>query len=62
MSAPQTNLETQEKRHWGPIVGITLALTVAAVAAIYFLAAPAVENDAADPDGTPSAVSEQQEG
>ncbi|MBL4917259.1 hypothetical protein [Szabonella alba] len=26
MSAPQTNLQRQKRRHWGPIVGITVAL------------------------------------
>jgi hypothetical protein len=29
MSAPKTNLEKQKRRHWGPLVGIALALTVA---------------------------------
>lgn len=59
MSAPQTNLEKQEKRHWGPIAGITLALIVAVAAAVYFIGADEVENDAVDPDGTPDAVIEQ---
>ncbi len=30
MSAPQTNVERQKRRHWGPIVGITVALAFAA--------------------------------
>lgn len=51
MSAPQTNLEKQERRHWGPIAGISLALVAAAFYAVFFLAADEVENDAVEPDG-----------
>lgn len=56
MSASNTDLEKQQRRHWGPLAGITLALCVAAAAAVFFIGAPAVPNDAADPDGTPAAV------
>ncbi|SLN23495.1 hypothetical protein [Pseudooctadecabacter jejudonensis] len=59
MSAPQTNLEKQEKRHWGSLGGITIAVLAAVAAGVYFFAAPPVEGDAADPDGTPEAVMEQ---
>jgi len=31
MSAPDTNLETQEKRHKGPLSGMVLAAVIAAV-------------------------------
>ncbi|WP_424966790.1 MULTISPECIES: hypothetical protein [unclassified Dinoroseobacter] len=41
MSAPNTNLETQRKRHIGPLVGIALAVGFAAflfLAYLFFLA------------------------
>ena len=56
MSAPQTNLEKQERRHRGPLIGIAVALIIAVLAAVYFLGAGEVQDDAADPDGTPAAV------
>lgn len=31
MSAPQTNLEKQERRHWGPLTGIALGLAFVVV-------------------------------
>jgi hypothetical protein len=36
MSAPQTNIETQEKRHAGPLVGMVVAVLVVAAAAIWW--------------------------
>ena len=38
MSAPDTNVDTQAKRHRGPIVGIVTVLTFAAVLFVAFLA------------------------
>ncbi len=56
MSASETNLDQQKRRHWGPLAGIALALGVAVVAGVFFIGAPPVADDAADPDGTPVAV------
>lgn len=36
MTAPDTNVDRQVKRHKGPLFGIVLALIVAIVAAFYF--------------------------
>lgn len=36
MSAPDTNIEKQKSRHWGPIVGISFGLAVAAILFITF--------------------------
>lgn len=58
MTAPNTNVEKQTKRHFGPIAGISLALAAAVAAGIYFTAMDEVENDAAAADGTPAAVEE----
>jgi hypothetical protein len=38
MSAPQTNVEKQERRHRGPLIGMALALAAVAVLAFVFLA------------------------
>ncbi len=46
MTAPDTNIERQRRRHWGPIVGIVLALAVAVVAGFYFTGADPVATDA----------------
>ena len=37
MSAPQTNIEKQEKRHAGPLIGITAGLILAAVLLVAFI-------------------------
>ncbi|WP_308914919.1 hypothetical protein [Jannaschia sp. LMIT008] len=50
MSAPNTNLEKQEKRHAGPLIGITACIVFAAIiitAYFGFIAAPA-EDGAVD--------------
>ncbi|MEL6957621.1 MAG: hypothetical protein AAGL89_01560 [Pseudomonadota bacterium] len=56
MSSPDTNLDKQKSRHWGPLIGIAVALAAAVIAMVYFISADPVSNDAADPDGTPAAV------
>jgi len=38
MSAPKTDLETQERRHWGPLVGIALALIASGILAFLITA------------------------
>lgn len=53
MSAPNTNLEKQEKRHAGPLIGITAGIAFVAVILlgyIFFIATPADDT----PDNTPT--------
>lgn len=38
MTPPDTNIKKQAKRHWGPLVGITFALLVAAAAFLWWMA------------------------
>jgi hypothetical protein len=37
MSSPKTNLEKQKRRHWGPLVGIAIALAVATVLFLWLM-------------------------
>lgn len=49
MSAPDTNVETQKKRHFGPLIGITAGLVFAGIlvfAYITSLAQPPGEGQA----------------
>jgi hypothetical protein len=55
MSAPQTNLEKQQRRHRGPLTGIVVVLAVVSVMAIGLLAYLS-RNAAEDPPATPAAV------
>lgn len=36
MSSPNTNIEKQTKRHWGPLVGIALCTALALSLFVYF--------------------------
>ena len=49
MSAPDTNLDKQKRRHWGPIFGITAALAVAGALFLTFFGSQTelFEDDAA---------------
>ena len=38
MSAPQTDVEKQERRHRGPLIGIALAVIFAGILGFIFLA------------------------
>ena len=50
MTAPNTNVEKQAKRHRGPLVGIILAVVVAASAAYFFAGSDELnEGDATAP-------------
>ncbi|MGR3492942.1 MAG: hypothetical protein ACU0DW_12870 [Shimia sp.] len=54
MSAPDTNLEKQEKRHWGSLLGIKAVLVYAAILlAIFVIYVTAMGNDPTD-DATQS--------
>lgn len=53
MSAPDTDVEKQAKRHAGPIIGIAAGLTFAAillVAYLFYVSSPADDT----PDNTPT--------
>jgi hypothetical protein len=55
MSAPDTDLEKQRKRHRGPIVGITLGLVLVAIVALAAFVFPGIPlDDQAAPDGEPT--------
>ncbi len=57
MSAPETNVETQKKRHRGPLVGILAAVLLVAAVFVAFLAWTADDVDNTVQDGGASAVS-----
>jgi hypothetical protein len=40
MSAPQTNIETQEKRHIGPLLGMGVAVLFALGAGLWWAMSP----------------------
>ena len=48
MSAPQTNVEKQRKRHIGPLIGISAGLIFAAIIFVFFLGEQ-TDGDADDP-------------
>jgi hypothetical protein len=57
MTPPKTDLETQTRRHRGPIIGITLALAFVAVVIIAaFLWGGWPLSEQAAPDGVPTEV------
>lgn len=61
MSAPDTNLEKQKRRHVGPIIGISAGLvfvTIILVAYLFFIASP--EDNT--PDNTPTGEAFQTDG
>lgn len=47
MSAPDTKLATQKRRHRGPLIGITIGLLFGAAMMAYWAANPDVPNDGA---------------
>jgi hypothetical protein len=59
MSAPDTDLERQRKRHRGPIVGMMLGLVFVAFVAIVAVVWPGIplEQQAA-PDGAPTEITD----
>ncbi len=58
MSSPKTNLEKQKRRHWGPLVGIAIALIVAALLFLWLMGYIA---DTDTPDPGPQPVIEESE-
>lgn len=61
MSAPDTNVETQAKRHFGPIIGIASAVVfvgIILIAYLFFIVSP--EDNT--PDTTPTGEAVQTDG
>lgn len=59
MSAPDTDLEKQRKRHRGPIVGIVVGLVFVAIVALAAFVWPGIPLDEqAAPDGEPTETTE----
>lgn len=55
MSAPNTNLDKQRKRHGGPIIGISLGLLFVVLVALAAFLSPGIPLDQqAAPDGVPT--------
>lgn len=61
MSAPDTNLDKQKKRHAGPLVGITAGLVFAAILLFAYLTFVATPEDDS-PDATPTGEAVQTDG
>jgi hypothetical protein len=59
MSAPKTNIQKQKRRHWGPLLGIALALIVATLLFLWLMGYLA---DTETPDPAPAPVVEQEGG
>jgi hypothetical protein len=52
MSAPHTNIDKQQRRHRGPLIGMALVVTLVAIGFIWWLGI-----EAGDPDLAPGAQS-----
>ena len=53
MSAPQTNVEKQRRRHYGPLIGISLAAVFGVVLIVFWLFEEAATSDPpAPPEAT----------
>jgi hypothetical protein len=59
MSAPRTNIKKQRRRHWGPLLGIAIAITVATLLFIWMVGRVA---DTDTPERVPQPAVEQTEG
>ena len=61
MSAPQTNIDKQKRRHRGPLVGMAVVVTFVGLLLFWWLGQEASQNDVnpgaqALPEGTPTDV------
>ncbi|CUH25517.1 hypothetical protein JSE7799_00698 [Jannaschia seosinensis] len=54
MSAPQTDLEKQEKRHYGPLIGIAAGVLLALVLLVSMIFYVATPEEVSEPDRVPS--------
>lgn len=51
MSAPNTNLDKQRKRHWAPLVGIAVSVVFGVFIIVYWLGEEVVDADPQAPAG-----------
>lgn len=51
MSAPNTNLDKQRKRHWAPLLGIAAATLFGVIIIVYWIGEEVVESDPQPPAG-----------
>lgn len=51
MSAPQTNLEKQKRRHWAPLLGMALVTLFGVGIILYWLGEEVAESDPQSPAG-----------
>lgn len=55
MSAPQTNIEKQKKRHWAPLIGMALAALFGVLLILYWIGEEVAGSDPERPaEGTTS--------
>ena len=59
MSAPQTNLEKQRRRHWAPLLGIAAVTLFALAVIVYWLMEEAANSDPPPPAGTDAGTVEE---
>ena len=52
MSAPKTNIETQKRRHWVPLVGMALVALFGVLLITYWVGEEAVNSDPPPPPGS----------
>lgn len=56
MSAPKTNIETQKRRHWAPLVGMALAALFGVLLIVYWIGEEVVDSDPPAPIAPGSVV------
>lgn len=49
MSAPNTNIEKQRRRHWGPLIGMAVVVAFGVAMIMIWLGEEAVQSDPAAP-------------
>ena len=49
MSAPNTNLDKQRRRHWGPLIGMAVVVIFGVVMIFFWLGEEAAQSDPAAP-------------
>src|SRR5690606_26389935 len=59
MSAPQTNLEKQRRRHWAPLLGIVAVTLFALAVIVYWLMEEAANSESQPPAGTEAGTVEE---
>lgn len=52
MSAPNTNLDKQKRRHWFPLIGMALVVIFGVIMIMFWLGEEAAQSDPASPPPT----------